>query len=261
MTADRIEFRVPAGAGRARDRAERAGGRHRSAGRRDGRGGAAVGRDDEPARGPLRGRARHHAGGTARQAEGRRRPAREAHGGGRHHVPRAARAARFRLGAEAGVRFDVERRVAEGRRRQRGASGGPLRAGHLCLRPRHFRSRHPAPGVSAPDETAAGRVGRARPGTAVQVAVRSADHGVDRREGDGPAVGARHDRRRLRQPPEARHAAADRSHGHLRTRREVRRQPAQARPRHRRSLQLVHARRACRRPRSRCRAVPRSRRR
>ncbi len=60
----------------------------------------------------------------------------------------------------------------------------------------------------------------------------------------GRAVGSAADRFGVRQPAATEHAAADRSHGHLRTRRGVRRQPAQARPRGGHALQHVYARRS-----------------
>ena len=50
-------------------------------------------------------------------------------------------------------------------------------------------------------------------------------------------------RRRIRRAPAPRHAPADRSHGDLRPRRQIRRQPASCGPRARHALQYVHARR------------------
>ncbi len=74
-------------------------------------------------------------------------------------------------------------------------------------------------------------------------AVRGADPRLDRREGNRARGGAAAHRRRIRGAPAARHAAADRSDRDLRHRPEVRRQPPALRPRARRPLQYLHARR------------------
>ena len=131
--------------------------------------------------------------------------------------------------------------TAAGDRRGRSAPRGPFCSRHLSLRPRQQRPGGLAPGVSLADECAAGRVGCARGRPALQDALRGADHGVDHREGNRSVGRARDDRRRVRQPAAARHAAADRPDRDLRARRPLRRQPAQARPARRRPVQHVHA--------------------
>ena len=70
----------------------------------------------------------------------------------------------------------------------------------------------------------------------------------------GQAARTSADCRRVRQSPAARHAAADRSNRHLRTRRALRRQSAQARSAWRTDPTTRTRGPACRRHRSRCRA-------
>ena len=76
--------------------------------------------------------------------------------------------------------------------------------------------------------------------SAVRQPVRGADHGVDHREGDWASVGASDDCRCVRQPVKTGYVAANRSFGHLRNGRRIRREPAQARSARRRTLQLVY---------------------
>ena len=96
--------------------------------------------------------------------------------------------------------------------------------------------------------------------SAVRQPVRGADHGVDHREGDWASVGASDDCRCVRQPVKTGYVAANRSFGHLRNGRRIRREPAQARSARRAPTTRIHEL-GCRQRRSRYRDVPRSKRR
>ena len=73
-------------------------------------------------------------------------------------------------------------------------------------------------------------------------ALRGADPGLDRREGNGARQRAAAHRRRVHRAAAHRHAAADRPDGDLRPGHRLRRQPAASRPRARRAVQYLHAR-------------------
>ncbi len=76
---------------------------------------------------------------------------------------------------------------------------GSVRTRNVCLRPRHIGSRHLPPGVPRADQAVAGCVGRPQARPAVRQPVRSADDGVDHRKGNRASLGARDDRRGVRQ--------------------------------------------------------------
>ena len=100
-------------------------------------------------------------------------------------------------------------------RRGRGAGGGKRAPQQLFLPAR----RDAGGGAGADAGGDAGRAGAALGAAAAgqrgRLSPRSGHPRLDRREGDRQGFGTAADRRRLFEPPQARHAAPGRSHGHL----------------------------------------------
>ncbi|RVT49021.1 dTMP kinase [Rubrivivax albus] len=192
----------------------------------------------------LRSRTRRHPANAAGHAgAGARSAAHPAPARGRH-TARVARCAGRGAGPDVGQRRP-RRRGAAGRRgrggRRPALGRGPVLPGHLRLQPARQRSDRAAPCLRRHAAPPSGSLGHPRARPAAEDPRGRADPGLHHREGDRPCRRARTRVGGLHQPPAHRHAAADRPDHHLRARGGLRRQPAQARPDHRRPLQHLPA--------------------